>query len=238
MTGTIVNIAAILTGCSVGWGLRQRLPPQLGQTLIQALGVFTLLLGLQMFAEGARAGTLPLLVLGALLMGTVIGESLHLEQRLQHLGHYLERTLGHLEGLNQSMSHAFVTSSLLFAIGPMAVLGSIQDGLNQDPSILYVKSVMDGVISIAFTTTLGLGTAFSCLPVLILQGSLTLLAAQAQVLVTPAVIGGLNSIGGLLLVSISLNLLGIMKIPVTNLLPSLAIAPTLVLLWAQYHPSP
>lgn len=223
MTGTLVNIIAILCGCALGWSLKSRIPWRFNQIAIQVLGVFTLLLGVQMFIAGAQAGT-GLGVLGALLTGALLGEALQLDNRLQQFGSFLETRLGRVEGLDRRFSKAFVSSTLLFGVGPMAILGSLQDGLNQDPSILYVKAVMDGIVSIAFAATLGVGTAFSTLPVLIYQGGLTLLAGQVQDLITPAAIALVNAVGGFMLVCIGLNLLEVIQIRVTNLLPGFAIA--------------
>jgi len=220
MGGTLVNVSAILLGCALGWRLQGRLPSRFNQMLIQVLGVFTLLLGVQMFVAGADAG---LLILGAVLGGALLGEGLQLDDALQQLGLVLEKRLAGISGVDRRFSKAFVTSSLLFAVGPMAILGAIQDGLGRDPSILYVKAIMDGVISIAFAATLGLGTAFSALPVLLYQGTLTLLAAQAQTLMTPDVIALINGVGGLMLACIGLNLLEIAQIKVTNLLPGFGI---------------
>ncbi len=229
MTGTLVNILAILGGCALGWSLKGRIPWRFNQILIQVLGVFTLLLGIQMFIAGAKADT-GLAVLGSLLSGALLGEVLQLDNRLQQFGDFLEARLGKVEGLDRRFSKAFVASSLLFGVGPMAILGSLQDGLNQDPSILYVKAVMDGIVSIAFAATLGLGTAFSTLPVLIYQGGLTLLAGQIQDFITPAAIALVNAVGGFMLVCIGLNLLEVIQIRVTNLLPGFVIAIGLMIL--------
>ena len=223
MTGTLVNIIAILGGCALGWSLKGQIPARFNQIAIQVLGVFTLLLGIQMFISGAQAGT-GLGVLGALLTGALLGEVLQLDNRLQQFGRFLENRLGRVEGLDRRFSKAFVSSTLLFGVGPMAILGSLQDGLNQDPSILYVKAVMDGIVSIAFAATLGVGTAFSTLPVLIYQGGLTLLAGQVQDLITPAAIALVNAVGGFMLACIGLNLLEVIQIRVTNLLPGFVIA--------------
>lgn len=226
--GTIANVAAIMIGCVLGWSFRRRIPGHWHQTLLQVLGVFTCLLGTQMFFTASQIGTPVLVPLVATLIGVMIGESLKLEQRLYTLGHWLEAYLSRRGWLEERVAQAFVTSSNLFAIGPIAIIGSLQDGLDRNPTLLFVKAAMDGVVSIAFTASLGLGTIFSCGPVLLYQGSITLLADKIQPWVTPPLLGVINSVGSLMLVSIGLNLLSLTKIPVTNLLPALAIGPILV----------
>ncbi|MBW4553944.1 MAG: DUF554 domain-containing protein [Aphanocapsa sp. GSE-SYN-MK-11-07L] len=226
--GTIANVAAIIIGCVLGWSFRRRIPGHWHQTLLQVLGVFTCLLGTQMFFTASQIGTPILVPLVATLIGVMIGESLQLEQRLYALGHWLEADLSRRGWLEERVAQAFVTSSNLFAIGPIAIIGSLQDGLDRNPTLLFVKAAMDGVVSIAFTASLGLGTIFSCGPVLLYQGSITLLADKIQPWVTPPLLGVINSVGSLMLVSIGLNLLSLTKIPVTNLLPALAIGPILV----------
>jgi uncharacterized protein len=223
MGGTLVNVSAILLGCTLGWGLEGRMPTRFNQLLIQVLGIYTLLLGVQTFLVGSEAGV-GLQVLAALLVGALVGEGLQLDDHLQNLGTVLEKRLGGVDGIDRRFSKAFVTSSLVFVVGPMAILGSLQDGLTRDPSILYVKAIMDGVISIAFAATLGVGTAFSTLPVLVYQGSLTLLAEQIQTLVTPEVLALINGVGGVMLVCIGLNLLEMIQVRVTNLLPGFLVA--------------
>jgi uncharacterized protein len=226
--GTIANVAAIIIGCILGWSFRRRIPSLWHQTLLQVLGVFTCLIGIQMFLTASQIGTPILVSLVATLLGVMIGESLKLEQRLQGLGQWLEMYLSQRGWLEERVAQAFVTSTILFGIGPLAIIGSLQDGLDHNPTLLLVKAAMDGVVSIAFTASLGLGTIFSCAPVLLYQGSITLLAEKIQPWVTPPLLSVVNSVGSLMLVSIGLNLLSLTKIPVTNLLPALAIAPILV----------
>ncbi len=226
--GTIANVAAIITGCILGWSFRRRIPGRWHQTLLQVLGVFTCLLGIQMFLTANQIGTPILVSLVTTLLGIMMGESLKLEQRLQDFGQWLELYLSQRGWLEERVAQAFVTSTILFAVGPLAIIGSLQDGLDRRPTLLFVKAAMDGVVSVVFTASLGLGTIFSAGPVLLYQGSITLLADRIQPWVTPPLLSVVNSIGSLMLVSIGLNLLSLTKIPVTNFLPALVIAPILV----------
>jgi uncharacterized protein len=226
--GTIVNGGAIASGWIIG-GLFYSPHSQAWQrTLKEILAVFVLLIGLQLFISASQLGTLPVLVLVAGLLGGLVGELLKLEQRLSALVQGLELGLNRLGWPEPQLAEACITSSLLFVVAPLALIGSLRDALHQDPSLLYLKAAMDGVVAITLTATLGRGTILGCGAVLICQGSLTLLAAQIQPWVTPNLLGAMNGVGGLFWVSLGLNLLNLTRIPVCNLLPALAIAPLLV----------
>lgn len=226
--GTVVNVVAIASGSAIGGLFRSRIPTAWHRPFLDVLAVFTLLLGLQMFISASQLGIPPLLSLVAALLGVLVGEILQLEQRLQTLAQSLEVGLRQWGWLDPQLAEAFITSSLLFGIGPMAIIGALRDGLSQDPSLLYIKSAMDGVVSIVFAASIGLGTILACGTVLLYQGSITLLAAQIQPWVTPHLLGVINGVGSLMLVSIGLNLLNLTRIRAVNLLPALAIAPLLL----------
>lgn len=226
MTGTLLNVAAILTGSILGLIFGARIPTKLKETIIAGMGIFIAALGIQMFLKTQN----PLIVLGALLMGTLLGEWWRIEDGIHKLGEFLEQKFsrGEEDGSNKFV-RGFLTASLLFCVGPIAILGSIQDGLSGDYHLLAVKSVLDGFASIAFASTLGIGVAFSSLILLLYQGAISLMAAQLDALVTTSMMNELTATGGILLVAIGIsNLLEIKKIRAGNMLPGLLIAPVIV----------
>jgi len=226
MTGTILNVIAILAGSMLGLVFGARIPTKLKETVIAAMGLFTSAMGFQMFMQTENS----LIVLGALLIGTLLGEWWRIEDGLHKLGEFLEQRFSRTEadGSNKFV-RGFLTASLLFCVGPIAILGSIQDGLTGDYNLLAVKSVLDGFASIAFASTLGIGVAFSSLILLIYQGGISLLAAQLNAIVTASMMNELTATGGILLIGISIsNLLEIKKIRAGNMLPALFAAPLIV----------
>lgn len=226
MTGTLLNIATVILGGIIGLIFGARIPDKLKATVIAAMGLFTAAMGLQMFMDTEN----PLIVLGALLIGTLLGEWWQIEEGLHNLGKYLEQRFSKAEddGSNKFV-RGFLTASLLFCVGPMTILGSIQDGLTGNYELLAVKSVLDGFASLAFASTLGVGVLFSTVIILIYQGGISLLAAQLNAIVTPAMMNELTATGGVILVGLALSsLLEIKKIRVGNMLPGLLIAPVIV----------
>jgi len=226
MTGTIINVVAILIGSAVGILFGSRLSENLKNTVIAGMGLFTSAVGMQMFLKTENA----LIVLGALIFGAILGEWWGVEDGLQNLGVWLEKRLsGSSDGGSSRFVRGFLTASVLYCTGPMAVLGSISDGLKGDYLTLSIKSVLDGFISIAFASTLGIGVAFAALPVLIYQGSISLLAAQLNAIVTTSMMNEMTATGGVLLIGIGISsLLELKKIRVGNFLPALVIAPMIV----------
>src|SRR5215212_5999339 len=226
MTGTVLNIATVLIGGTIGLLFGARIPEKLKETVIAGMGLFVAAMGLQMFLKTEN----PLIVLGALLIGTLLGEWWRIEDGLHRLGEFLERKFSRQEdeGSNKFV-RGFLTASLLFCVGPMTILGSIQDGLSGDYSLLAVKSVLDGFASIAFASTLGIGVMFSTLIILVYQGGVSLLAGQLDAIVTPSMMNELTATGGVILVGLAIsNFLELKKIRVANMLPGLAIAPLIV----------
>ena len=226
MTGTLLNIVTVIAGSLIGLLFGARIPAKLKETVIAGRGLFTIAMGLQMFIKTGNA----LIVLGAVLIGTLLGEWMRIEDGLHRLGEVLEKRFSREEddGSNRFV-RGFLTASLLFCIGPMAILGSIQDGLTGDYNLLAVKSVLDGFASIAFASTLGVGVAFSALVVLVYQGGISLLAGQLNAIVTASMMNELTAAGGVLLMGVGVsNLLEIRKIRVGNMLPALFIAPLIV----------
>jgi len=227
MTGTLLNIAAILIGSTLGLIFGTRIPERLQTTIIAGLGLFTAAMGLQMFLKSGN----QLIVLGALLIGALLGEWWKIEERLESLGILLEKRFSRdtQMGSGSRFIRGFMVTSLLFCIGPMAILGSIQDGLSGDYQLLAVKSTLDGFASMAFASTLGFGVMFSSIIVLIYQGGISLLAAQLSTVVTEAMMNEMTASGGLLLLGLAIsNLLEIKKIRVGNFLPALVVAPLIV----------
>jgi uncharacterized membrane protein YqgA involved in biofilm formation len=229
MTGTFINILAVILGTFLGLFFGSKLPERVRDTVLSVLGLFTLALGIQMFLETNNA----LIVLAALLIGAILGEWWCIEDRLENFGNRLRNSISR-SLKNQDLSRfveGFLTASILFCVGPIAILGSIQDGLTGDYSLLATKAVMDGFAALAFASTMGIGVAFSSLILLIFQGGLSLLASQVQDAVTPAMISEMSAAGGVILVGIAIsNILNIRKIRTGNFLPALILAPLFVLL--------
>lgn len=222
MTGTILNVATILLGSVIGLVFGARIPDKLKETVIAGMGLFIGAMGLQMFLKTENS----LIVLFALLIGTLLGECWRIEDGLHKLGEILEQKFSREEEGSSRFVRGFMTASLLFCVGPIAILGSIQDGLTGDYNLLAVKSVLDGFASIAFASTLGIGVMFSTLIIFVYQGGVSLLAGQLNAVVTPSMMNELTASGGVILVGLAIsNLLEIKKIRVANMLPALLIAP-------------
>jgi uncharacterized membrane protein YqgA involved in biofilm formation len=241
MIGTIINIIAILVGGALGTVLGGRLPERLRQTVISGLGLFVLAIGLQMFLKTQNS----LVVLGSLVIGILLGEWWQVEEGIRRMGRWLEARVArrpagaeicsavaeHQLSRQQRFVQGFFASSLLFLVGPIAILGSIQDGLNGNYQLLAVKAVLDGFASLAFASSLGIGVLFSVLPILIYQGGITLLAGQIEPLVSQAMMNEMTATGGVLLMAIAAgNLLEFKPIRAGNFLPALLVAPLIVAL--------
>ena len=226
MTGTFLNIITVLIGGLVGLLFGARIPDKLKSTVIAGMGLFTAAMGLQMFLKTEN----PLIVLGSLLIGTLLGEWWRIEDGLQNLGKYLEQRFSKAgdDGSNKFV-RGFLTASLLFCVGPMTILGSIQDGLTGDYNLLAVKSVLDGFAALAFASTLGVGVMFSTIVILVYQGGISLLAAQLNAVITTSMMNELTATGGVILLGLAISsLLEIKKIRVGNMLPALLVAPLIV----------
>lgn len=229
MTGTIINIITVLIGGTLGLLFGARLPDRLKGTVIAGMGLFTTAIGIQMFLKTEN----PLIVLGALLIGALLGEWWRIEDGLQNLGQILEErfTSGSKPASTNSTNfvRGFLTASLLFCVGPMTILGSIQDGLTGNYELLAVKSVLDGFAALAFASTLGVGVLFSTLVILVFQGGISLLAVQLNALVTTPMLNEMTATGGVILMGLAISsLLEIKKVRNGNFLPALAVAPLIV----------
>ncbi|MBM4352111.1 MAG: DUF554 domain-containing protein, partial [Deltaproteobacteria bacterium] len=212
--GTIINAIAILVGGGLGLLFRKGFPERIAQTTLQVLGLFTLVVGVSMAIQGREF----IMILISLVAGAVLGEWANIEGRLERFGGWLEKRFHVTEG---SPAKGFIYASLLFCVGSMAIVGSITDGLKGDRSILVTKAVMDGIISIPFAASMGFGVLGSALPVLFYQGGITLLASKLQSFFTPEMIRELTSVGGVIVMGIGINILGLQKIRVGNLIPAL-----------------
>jgi uncharacterized membrane protein YqgA involved in biofilm formation len=223
MTGTLINVAAIIVGGLLGILFGARLSDNLKNTVVAGMGIFTAAIGFEMFLKTEN----PLIVLGALIVGGLLGEWWKIETRVQSLGIWLEKGItGGSEGSSSRFVRGFLSASLLFCTGPMAVLGSISDGLRGDYLTLSIKSILDGFISIAFASTMGIGVLFSALPVFAYQGSISLLAAQANAIMSNSMMNEMTATGGILLIGIGISsLLEIKKIRIGSFLPALVVAP-------------
>ena len=217
MIGTLVNTGAVVLGSVIGLTAGERLPENLKTIVMQALGLAVVVIGLRMALEANHA----LLAIACVLLGGISGELLRIEQRLAGVGEALRRRL---RSNSERFVEGFVTASLLYLTGAMTIVGSIQDGTVGDPSVLLIKSLLDGVASVALASSLGVGVLFSALPVLVVQGGITLLAGQLVFLSRPEVLDAVNATGGLLILGIGINLLDLKKIRVGNLLPGLVYA--------------
>jgi uncharacterized membrane protein YqgA involved in biofilm formation len=226
MTGTLLNIGAVLVGGALGLLFGARVPERLKATVVAGMGLFVAAIGIQMFLKTNN----PIIVLGSLLIGALLGEWWQIEDGLASLGQILEKRFGtenaDEKGRSSRFVRGFLTASLLFCVGPLTILGSIQDGLTGDYSLLAVKSVLDGFAALAFASTLGPGVLFSSLVILIYQGGISLLAAQLNAVVTPSMMNEMTAVGGVILVGLAVSsLLKIKKIRTGNFLPALLMAP-------------
>jgi uncharacterized membrane protein YqgA involved in biofilm formation len=224
VTGTLINVGAVLAGTLVGVLVGSRLPAGLQERVLAGLGLVTLVIGVDLAL--AWRETNPLYVLGAVLVGGLVGEGVGIERRLEALGDRIQAAVAVRGG--GRVSEAFVTASLLFCVGPLAVVGPIQDGLTGDVGTLATKSVLDGFASIALASALGWGVALSAGLVLVYQGSISLAAGAFDDVMRGETLAALTSTGGVLIAGISLKLLGVKDVKVGNFLPALPLAPVLV----------
>jgi uncharacterized membrane protein YqgA involved in biofilm formation len=230
VTGTLINVATVLAGTLIGVTVGGRLPASAQQRVLAGLGMITLVIGVDLALSWGGDDTTnktPLYVLGGILVGGLVGEWIGIERRLEALGDSVERRLAR-SGNGGHVSEGFVTASLLFCVGSLTVVGSIQDGLTGDYSTLATKAVLDGFASVALAATLGWGVALAAVTVLVVQGSITLGAGLFDDLLQGEALAVLNSAGGITIIGIGLKLLAVKDVKVGNFLPALVIAPVLV----------
>jgi len=233
--GTVVNMAAVLVGSSIGVLLGHRFSERTRDVVTDALGLVTLLIAASAagsvadrgWAADVGASAPVLIVLGSLVVGGIIGSLLRIELRLEGFGGWLQRRLTSGGADRQRFIEGFVTSSLVFCVGPLTVLGALDDGLGKGADQLFLKSALDGFAAIAFAASLGWGVAASVVALAVVQGSLTAVGAVLGDVLPPAEVAALTATGGLMLVGVALRLLRIRQIPVGDLLPGLVVAPVL-----------
>lgn len=230
--GTVINVAAIAGGTALGLLVGKRLPERLRVTILQGVGLLVVAIGLGSVLESHNV-VFPLI---AVVAGTVVGELLRIEDRLEGIGRRLRDRFERERADGEEPStfvEAFVAASLLFCVGPLAILGSIEDGLSGEIGLLSVKSALDGLVSLIFAATLGWGVVFSTVPVAIYQGVLTLAATGAESVLTERMITELSATGGVMIMAIGVRLLDLKLVRVGSMLPGLVLAPVLVSLFAR-----
>lgn len=225
MLGTIVNFITIVFGGMVGFFFGKAFPEKLKNTVLQGVGLTVMLIGLQMALRTSNVLTL----IASLVIGGIIGESIDIEHQLNNIGDFLEKKLS--KKGNGQFTKAFVTASLIYCVGAMAIVGALEDGLNGNHSILFAKATLDGITAIVFSSSMGIGVVFSAIPVFLYQGSIALFAGLLQGVLSETVVVEMSAVGGLLILGIGINMLGIKEIKVGNLLPGIFIAVPIVLLF-------
>lgn len=238
--GTLVNVITVIVGSSIGLLLGHRLPQRTRDTVTDALGLVTLLIGAlsaievtsDALSDAVGSSAPVLIVLGSLLIGGIVGSLIDIERRLEGFGVWLQYRF-RAKGSRARFVEAFVSSSLVFCVGPLTILGSLSDGLGLGADQLLLKATLDGFASIAFAASLGVGVMASALAVAVIQGSLTLVGALIGDFLPDPHLAAITATGGLLLVGVGIRLLQLKAIPVGNLLPALVVAPLLVQLVAM-----
>lgn len=216
MLATIVNIITIIVGSFIGLLLKKGIKDEYKDTIMNGIGLVVIVIGLTGSIESGNT----VLVIGSLVLGSLIGEIIGIEKRLDQLGYNMEKKFG--KG-DSNFSKGFVTASLVYCIGAMSIVGALEAGLSGNYETLFAKSMLDGISSIIFASTLGIGVAFAAIPVFVYQGGITLLANLVKNILTPESILEMSAVGGVLILAIGINILGLKKIKVGNMLPAVFI---------------
>ncbi|CUO73791.1 MULTISPECIES: DUF554 domain-containing protein [Clostridium] len=216
MIGTIVNSVAVVIGCLIGFIIKGRLKTNISNTIMSGLGLCVLYIGV----SGALKGEDTLLMIICIVIGALIGELIDIDKWLSRLGEIIERKVNKVGKSNISIAEGFVSASLLFCVGAMAIVGSLESGLRGNHDTLFAKSLLDGVTSIILTSTLGIGVIFSAVTIFIYQGLITLGAGMLANVLSESVINNMTAVGSLLIIGLGFNILGITKIKVANMLPA------------------
>ena len=215
LTGTLVNVGTVLLGSIVGLCLGKGLPDRIGKALLAALGFCTLYIGV----TGCLDGRNTLVIILSLVIGTAIGEGIDLDRHINRLGEFFEKKFSH-DG-KVSIAQGFVTASLVFCVGAMTIVGSLNSGLTGDHTMLYAKACLDLISATVCASTLGLGVTLSAAFVLVLQGGIALLAHLVAPLLSAAVIADMTAVGSILIIGLGLNLLGVAKLKIMNFVPAI-----------------
>jgi uncharacterized membrane protein YqgA involved in biofilm formation len=225
---TVINVIAIILGTALGCLLHNGLPENMKKTIMQGFGLTVLIIGISMAIKTQNA----LIIALSVASGAVVGELLRIEYWLDQMGQKIEARFGGGDGL---FSKGFVTASLVYCVGAMSIMGALDAGLNGSYNTLFIKSLLDGVSSIVFASTMGFGVAFAAIPVFIYQGAITLAAGLVKPLLTAAIIREMTATGGVLILGIGLNILNDrLKIRVGNLLPAILMAILFTLIFAHF----
>lgn len=259
-SGTIVNVITVALGSGIGLALGARIPERYQQIILNCLGLVTVTLGIDasvlLMADAAKkfgspavptyGARLAMVMVGSLIVGAIIGTALRLHERIEGLGRLIHQRfsgpgVGHGEGLPASgrsarFAEGFLTASVIFCVGPLTLLGCLQNGAHGNPNYLYIKSFLDGFCSMALAASMGLGVVFSVLTVLFFQGGLALLAHGVAEAIHPLSQQLMNVVGGVVLLATSLMILDIKKIPVANMLPGIFLPPLVVWLVENFAP--
>lgn len=215
MLGTIVNALAVIAGALVGMLLKKGIPERISDVIMKGVALCVLYIGI----SGSLAGTNTLIAIISIVVGAIIGSLLDIDRRLNSLGELAERKLSKGDG-KTSIAEGFVSASLLFCVGSMAIVGSIQSGLTGNHEMLYTKSMLDGISAMIFASTLGVGVFLSAAAVLVYQGIITLCAQWVQPFLSEYVVAEMTCVGSLLIIALALNMLGITKLKTANYLPA------------------
>lgn len=225
MIGTLVNTGAVIAGSAIGLLIHSRLPQKMVNIVFQGLGLFTCAIGISM---SLRSNNMLLMVV-SIVIGSLIGQGLGIDKYLRRFSDYLQKknnkktldTSG--QETTNRFSEGFITATMLFCIGSMSILGAIEDGMGQTPTLLYTKSIMDGISSIALASSFGIAIMFSSIPLFLYQGGLTLFASFIMRYMNDQMVADMTGVGGVLLIGLGINILKIKDINITNMLPSLII---------------
>ncbi|MHA4989091.1 DUF554 domain-containing protein [Cetobacterium somerae] len=226
MLGVIVNTLAVVIGSFVGLIFKSRISEKFTKSIMTGIGLCTLSIGV----SGTLKGENPLILIGSIILGIILGETVDLDKKLQNIGEYFEGRVKGEESSKTSVTQGFVTGSLLFCIGAMTIVGSLNAGLTGDNQMLYTKSFLDLISSIMLSATLGIGVLFSSIFVFVFQGLLVVLAQYLEPILTQNTISEITSVGSLMIIALGLNIMGVTKIKVANYLPAILIVPILTFL--------
>ncbi|MDP4179164.1 MAG: DUF554 domain-containing protein [Bacillota bacterium] len=218
MLATVVNSIAIILGSIIGVFVKGGIPKRFNETIMKGISLCVLLIGLQ---DAVKTQNI-ILIIFSIVIGAIIGELIDIDKKLKQLGDSIENKL---KGRGGKISEGFVTSSLVFCVGAMAIVGSFEAGISGKYETIFSKSIIDGITSIIFSSTLGIGVILSAVTVFIYQGTLTLASVGLKSVLTAAIINEMTAAGGLIIIGLSLNLMGVTKIKVANLLPALCVLP-------------
>ena len=219
MIGTIVNTIAVLIGGSIGLLLKKGIPAKLSDSIMKGLALCTLYLGI----SGSLKGQNSLILIISMVVGVLIGEAIDLDDKINRLGNFVEKKFQKEGNTKVSIAEGFVSASLLFCVGAMTIVGSLQAGLTGDCEMLYNKSMLDGVAAIIFASSLGVGVLFSAAFVFVYQGAITMLAQWVAPLLTDAVVAEMTCVGSVIIIGIALNMMGLTKLKLMNYVPAIFI---------------